>query len=230
MSLDSARNTTDVARYLQGKMAEDEATEFEVRCLTNEALQQELETAYQLKTGVEGLSEEDVDAILSNHDDNIAKIANKPVAWWERPMPFWQVAAVFVVLVAPLSFKYSFDEPSTKSPPGQLNVISFPVSSMRGGVASSIEIHQTGAPLVLSTFINPALTGGKLRTYSLDILASDSSTTKLALSNIHPTEQGMLYFNLGDAVFAPGDYTFALYQEREGQENALLKQGVITFN
>jgi len=209
-----------IERYVLNKMCDEEATEFEIEYLTDQACIEQLEMAERLYQGLNTVAAE---GFSTNSPATI-----KPL-WWQKNVPVWSIAATIIMMILPFSLINDLNTATSVSNT-QLSVVSIEMAELRGVKENTRQISHSNQQLIISTYIDSERIDLIYPSYSFKLKDQRNNTPIVSLTNVHVNQDNMLYFNLGQNVVKTGHYHYSITGQTEKGKSITLKEGDLTIN
>ena len=202
-----------IARYLQGKLSEEEAADFEERFLSSDELLDELEAAERLQQGLQDLASLE-DARASSKARSSGKLVSGIGSMFRSPR--YAMAASFLLLVS-LGFsgflvqqnvRLSENGPEMAAPVEIVPLVS--VRGMTGGEpVNTLQLAGDEKQFVL--MLDPGFeTYAHIRATVFQLKPGDEPVQLWQVDNMTPGFEDMLALSLPGSVLEPGDYQIRL--------------------
>ena len=241
MDLTQQQQDQRIERYILKKMCDEEATEFEIEYLADEACIEQLEMAEKLYLGLNMISSTSDTSETSKHQTanqmpNQIKI--KAPVWWQKNVPLWSIAATVLVMLMPLRFMMdpqtisslpSSSLPSSSSSNIAISVITIEMAEFRGGQNKTLTIPGVNQQLILSAYIDTEREDMVFPAYDFTLFNQTDNTPVITLSDITLNQDAMLYFNLGTNQIHSGQFNYLITGKTTKGEYITLKEGELNI-
>ncbi|MFC3120128.1 hypothetical protein [Agaribacter flavus] len=208
-----------IERYILNKMSEEEASEFEAYYLSNEACIEQLELSERLYRGIKLITPE-----LDREDELLgSKRANTSQAFWQKNVPVWSIAAMFMLLLLPNVWYLSKMDGSYQD----IQVVNIDLSSVRGTTSDVIDIYRTNKQTVLATYIDREAPHLQFEQYGFSLTPIGKQVPEIQVLDAEISPDDMLYINLKGV--APENYSLKIFGLSESSDKALIKETQINL-
>jgi len=202
-----------IERYVQGKLSEDEAADFEERFLSSDELLDELEAAERLQQGLNLLS-----AIEKSQAAGTSQPTGKPVSGFRSlfQSPRYAMAASFLLLVS-LGFSGFLVQQNARlggNVPGQAVPVEIvPLVSVRGatsgGPVNTLELNDAKQQFVL--MLDPGFESySRIRATVYRLGLNREPVQLWQVDNMQPGFEDMLALSLPGSLLESGEYEIRL--------------------
>lgn len=209
-----------IERYVLNQMDEEEATEFETFFLSNQACLEQLELTEKLYQGLKVVAASEVNNKVQPTKTDASN------DWWKTGIPAWSVAAMFIVMLIPVTMNLQ-QHNDLSQPVGQPLVVNISLSQLRGETSQSVQTVKGDKQIILSTFVDRDVKEFDYPQYGLVIKGEQSDTTLATFTDLVVGEDGMLYMNLGNGFLKPKLYRYSIIGIDEHGHHTTLKTSLL---